>query len=336
MKEALLYEKLDDKKVRCFLCSHRCTVAPGAFGVCGVRQNNDGFLYTHVYGSLISSHVDPIEKKPLYHFLPGSQSFSIATIGCNFQCGFCQNWEISQARTRDGIMLHGDEVSCDQVVQTALEHECQSISYTYTEPTIFFEYALDIARLAKEKGLYNNFVTNGYMTEDCLMMVRPYLHAANVDLKFFRDESYRRICGATLEPVLETIRLMHALGIWLEITTLIVTGENDSEEEMRELAEFIAGIDKNIPWHISRFHPDYKFLEQKATPEATLKKVKDIGHKAGLTYIYVGNVWGWGSDTLCPQCHRVLIKREMFSILENHIIGGKCSYCQADIAGIFS
>jgi len=336
MKEALLYEKLENKLVRCRLCSHQCKIAEQKFGFCGVRQNRDGVLYSCVYGKPIALHVDPIEKKPLYHFLPGSASFSIATIGCNFHCGFCQNWEISQAKAKGADSFAQDEVSPQEIVQAALKNECASISYTYTEPTIFFEYALDIAKLAKEKGLYNNFVTNGYMSRECLEMIQPYLDAANVDLKFFRDEAYKKICGARLQPVLDSIKLMHQLGIWVEVTTLVVPGENDSEEELRAIAEFLAGVDKNIPWHISRFHPDFQFTGHEATPVETLKKAGEFGRQAGLTYIYVGNVYGFGNDTYCPNCKKLLVKREIFSVLENNLKEGKCAFCNTKIRGWFS
>ncbi len=335
MKEALLYEKLDDKLVHCFLCSHQCRIADKKFGICGVRQNIDGVLYTHVYAKPCAMHVDPIEKKPLYHFLPGSSAFSIATIGCNFQCGFCQNWQISQTRVKDGAGAGEEEALPQEIVKLALRNNCKSISYTYTEPTIYFEYAFETAKLAKEKGLYNNFVTNGYMTKECLEMARSYLDAANVDLKFFKDESYRKICKARLAPVLDSIRLMHELGIWVEVTTLVVPQENDSEEELRGIAGFLAGVDKNIPWHVSRFHPDYKFTDHEPTPEATLKKAQEIGQEAGLNYIYAGNVFGWGNDTYCPGCKNLLVKREAFSVLENNIKDGKCAFCKVVIPGVF-
>jgi len=337
MREALLYEKLDNQLVHCYLCSHHCRIANGKFGFCGVRQNIDGILYTHVYGKIISSHVDPIEKKPLYHFLPGSFSFSIATIGCNFRCGFCQNWEISQSNIRDGAAFGStDTVAVEEVVKAAVENKCESISYTYTEPTIFFEYALDVARIAKEKGLYNNFVTNGYMTPEAIAMIKPYLDAANVDLKFFTESTYKKICAASLSPVLDSIRFMRKLNIWVEITTLVVPGENDSQEELEGIAQFIASVDTDMPWHISRFHPDYKFTGYPATPEATLKKAQETGYKAGLKYIYIGNVIGFGNDTHCPNCKKLLIKREIFNVLENNIKEGKCIYCRTPIPGVFS
>ena len=334
-KEALLYEKLENKIVHCYLCNHYCKIAESKFGFCGVRQNLGGVLYTHAYGKVIAAHIDPIEKKPLYHFLPGSYSFSIATIGCNFRCGFCQNWDISQRSFRDEDILGGGRLSPQEIVKEAIENNCHSISYTYTEPTIFFEYAFETAKLAKEKGLYNNFVTNGYMTQEAIRMIKPYLDAANVDLKFFREDSYKKICAGSLEPVLNSIRFMKELGIWVEVTTLVVTGENDSEEELGDIAKFIASTDKNMPWHVSRFHPDYHFTQRSATPEATLKKAQEIGQRAGLTYIYVGNVYGWGNDTICPNCHKTLIKRDVFSVLGYNIKGNLCSFCNVVIPGVF-
>ena len=332
MKEALFYEKLDKGLVGCFLCAHFCRIKNGKFGFCGVRQNIGGVLFTHSYGKVVATGVDPVEKKPLYHFLPGSSSFSIATAGCNFRCGFCQNWQISQASDKNERM---EIVPPDKIVEAALENKCRSISYTYTEPTIFFEYAFDIAKLARAKGLRNIFVTNGYMAEEPLKLIGPYLDAANVDLKFFKEVSYRKICKAGLKPVLDSIRLMHELGVWVEITTLVIPGENDSDEELKDIAGFIAGIDKNIPWHVSRFYPDYKFTGHKLTPESILEKAQKIGEGAGLNFIYVGNVSGFGNDTYCPGCKKLLLKRELFSILDDNIKEGKCSFCSEVVPGIF-
>jgi len=335
MKEALLYEKLDAKAVHCYLCSHHCRITNQKFGFFGVRENIDGVLYTHAYGNVASAQVDPIEKKPLYHFLPGSSSFSIATFGCNFHCGFCQNWEISQQTFKNGAQLGEDEFSPADIVEEALKNGCQSIAYTYTEPTIFFEYAYATAKIAKEKGLSNIFVTNGYMTRECLDLARPFLDAANVDLKFFNDSAYKKVCAGSLKPVLDSIRLMKEYGIWVELTTLIIPGENDSEEELSGIARFIADVDKNMPWHISRFHPDYKFTEYGPTPEDTLKKALNIGLQAGLNFIYIGNVSGWGNDTYCPACKKRLIKREYFNILEYNMKENKCIYCQEKLPGRF-
>ncbi|MCX5687255.1 MAG: AmmeMemoRadiSam system radical SAM enzyme [Candidatus Omnitrophica bacterium] len=333
MKEAMLYEKLRDGKTHCYLCSHCCKIISGRFGLCGVRQNLDGKLYTLVYGDIIAKQVDPIEKKPLYHFLPGSTSYSIATIGCNFKCSFCQNWGISQLSKKDN-KISGREVKPADIVKDAKLANCKSISYTYTEPTIFFEYAYDIATLAKKEGLYNNFVTNGYMSTEAIETIKPYLDSANIDLKGFSEEFYQKFCQAHLNPVLESIRTMKRLGIWVEITTLIIPGENDSEKDLTGIAEFIASAGKEIPWHISRFHPDYKYLDASPTPVETLKKAKAIGEKAGLNYIYLGNVLE-GNDTYCHSCRNLLIKRIGFDVVQNKIVDSKCPECRAKIAGVF-
>lgn len=335
MKEAMLYRSLAEGKVSCFLCGHRCEIADSKFGICGVRQNKDGKLYTHVFGEVIAAHVDPIEKKPLYHFLPGTTSFSIATIGCNFRCPFCQNWQISQSTKRDGPGESGYRLLPEQIVKEAKARGSQSISYTYTEPTIFFEYAYETAKLAKEEGLANVFVTNGYMTAEALKTIEPYLDACNVDLKSFREEFYKKICRAHLEPVLESIRLMKKWNIWIEVTTLVVPGENDGEEELAKIARFIHDIDPEIPWHISRFHPDYQYTDSRATPIETLRKAYEIGKREGLHYIYIGNVWGEAEDTLCPHCRRVLIPRQGYFIGKIKLEGSTCPYCGGAIAGVF-
>jgi len=334
MREAMLWRLLEEGRVECFLCSHRCLIAPAKFGVCGVRENLQGKLVTHVYGEVIAAHIDPIEKKPLYHFLPGTTSFSIATMGCNFRCPFCQNWQISQAGKKDKG-FGGQAISPEEIVRAAKKRGCRSISYTYTEPTIFFEYAYDTARLAREAGLANVFVTNGYMTAEALRTIQPYLDAANVDLKAFRDATYKKVCGARLEPVLDSIRLMRGLGIWLEVTTLVVPGMNDGDEELAAIARFIASVSPEIPWHISRFHPDYKYTQAPATPVETLRKAAALAKEAGLKFIYIGNVWGESEATFCPQCGKVLIRRSGFSVEENRTRGGKCPSCGSPVAGVF-
>ena len=289
MQEAMFYNKAKGKEAQCYLCAHNCKIALGQFGFCGVRQNIQGVLNTLVYAQVIAANVDPIEKKPLYHFLPGSMSFSIATKGCNFRCGFCQNWQISQASGQNKAREVYKMIP-ERIVEEAKKNHCQSISYTYTEPTIFFEYAYDIAKVAKQAGLKNIFVTNGYMSREALETISPYLDAANIDLKSFREKFYVENCKGHLQPVLDSIKLAKKLGVWIEITTLIIPGHNDSASELSDIAGFIASVGKDIPWHISRFHPDYHFLNQKLTPIETLKKAEDLGKKAGLDHVYLGNV----------------------------------------------
>lgn len=333
MKEALLYKRLEGKKVSCFLCAHHCLIEDGGFGICQVRKNQDGTLYTFAYGSVAAANIDPIEKKPLFHMLPGSKSYSIAAVGCNFACGFCQNWQISQKKEADKLAVAFHQMLPEEIVASAIRYKCRSISYTYTEPTIFFEYALETAKLAKEKGLYNIFVTNGYMTKDALLMIKPYLDAANVDLKYFNEESYRKVCGAKLAPVLETISLMHKMGIWIEVTTLVVPGENDSKEELKGIASFLAGIGKEIPWHISRFHPDYKMTDLEPTPLEKLKEALAIGKDAGLYYVYVGNVLE-EDRTYCYGCKKTLISRFGFEVIENNLENGLCPGCKRKLEGV--
>ncbi len=333
--KAMLWEPLAGKKAHCYLCAHHCRISEGDFGFCGMRQNTEGELFTFAYGTVIAGHVDPIEKKPFYHFLPGSRAFSIATIGCNFRCGFCQNWTISQSSKKDGG-TEGSPLTPEEAVRRALENDCRSISYTYTEPTIFFEYAYDTARIAREKGLYNNFVTNGYMTKQAVEKIAPYLDAANVDLKFFSDASYREMCKGTLGPVLDSIQNLKKNGVWVEVTTLIIPGKNDSEKELRDIAGFLAKTGRDIPWHISRFHPDYKFTDTPATPADTLKKAGRIGREEGLEYVYLGNVHPCG-DTVCPECGAVLIERAGFAAAKTRDLseGGKCGRCGRAIEGVW-
>ncbi|MFZ7112025.1 MAG: AmmeMemoRadiSam system radical SAM enzyme [Desulfatiglandales bacterium] len=335
LKEARLYEAMEDHRIHCLLCNHHCAIKDSKFGFCGVRQNREGKLYTYAYGETVAAHTDPIEKKPLYHFLPGTNSFSIATAGCNFRCGFCQNWQISQILPREESLLSGRHLLPHEIVRKAEEEHCRSIAYTYTEPTIFFEYAYDTAVLAQEKGLYNVFVTNGFMTVEALKTIHPYLDACNVDLKFFRDDLYRKSCHGHLDPVLTAIRTIKELGIWLEITTLVIPGENDDEEQLSGIAHFIADVDPDIPWHISRFHPDYQYGDLSATPPATLKEAYALGKEAGLRYLYVGNVPQEYTETLCPKCHRPLIRRRGFFVEKNEVKGAACPVCGENIAGVF-
>jgi pyruvate formate lyase activating enzyme len=333
--EAMLYSSLEEEAVVCSLCTHRCRIAPDKYGLCGVRQNRSGRLISLVYGDIIAAHVDPIEKKPLYHVYPGSLSFSIATRGCNFRCRFCQNWQISQSSKREDKTASGRSFAPGDVIKAAKAQNCRSIAYTYTEPTIFFEYAYDTARLATAEGLANVFVTNGYMTPEALETVHPYLDACNVDLKSFREDFYRKMCGAHLEPVLESIREMRKLGIWVEVTTLVIPGQNDSEGELTDIARFISEVDPVIPWHISRFHPDYEYTSAPPTPPETLRRAFRIGRREGLEYIYIGNIRGESEDTACPSCGKRLIERSGFVVSRMQLEGGRCRFCGHSVAGLF-
>ena len=345
MHEARLWESLKngsggdkDKgkgKVKCNLCNFRCIIAEGKRGVCGVRENRGGTLYSLNYGRLIAQSVDPVEKKPFFHFQPGSLSYSIATVGCNFRCLHCQNADISQMPRESGDIM-GNVVPFGDVVQGALDSGCKNISYTYTEPTIFFEYAQDCARLASEKGLKNVFVTNGYMTPECLAELDGTLHAANVDVKSSSESFYKLVCGARLKPVLESVEEMLKLGIWVEVTTLIIPGHNDSEKDLRGVAGWLASLDKAVPWHISAFYPTYKLLDAPPTPVSTLNMAREIGFSEGLRYVYTGNVpSGPGDDTFCYDCKETLIKRRGFSVRKNRLKEGKCPACGAVIDGVW-
>ncbi len=337
MKEALLYEKLPGGEVRCNLCHHRCRIPPGKSGLCGVRRNREGTLYTLVYDKIIARHVDPIEKKPLFHFLPGSLSYSIATVGCNFQCDFCQNYEISQFPRHYGYVT-GEALPPEKIVAEALASGSRSISYTYTEPTVYFELAYDCARLASEKGLRNVFVSNGYMTQETLDTIHPHLHGANIDLKAFREEFYRKHCKARLKPVLETLKHLKRLGVWLEVTTLLIPGENDDPEELRDIARFIKEeLGPETPWHVTRFYPTYRLLTRPPTPVELLQKAYEIGRKEGLKYVYTGNVPGdRGENTYCWSCDQLLIERFGFRIIRNELTPeGTCPRCGAKIDGIW-
>ncbi|OHB83026.1 MAG: AmmeMemoRadiSam system radical SAM enzyme [Planctomycetes bacterium RIFCSPHIGHO2_02_FULL_38_41] len=334
MKEAMFFEKLENKKVRCNLCRHHCVIANGKKGICRVRENQEGILYSLVYRKLISDNIDPIEKKPLYHFYPGTTSFSIATVGCNFRCLNCQNYEISQL-PKDHEQIIGRDIAPEKIVEDALSYNCKSISYTYTEPTIFFEYAYEVAKIASSKSIKNVFVTNGYITRGALKEIKPYLHAANIDLKSFSNETYKKICGAKLEEVLDCIRSYKEMGIWIEITTLIIPEVNDSISELKQIANFICSVGPEIPWHVSRFYPRYRLIEKPPTPIELLSTAHQIGIDAGLRYVYEGNVPGdGGENTYCYKCKKLLIKRYGYQILINNIVNQKCSACDTPIDGV--
>jgi pyruvate formate lyase activating enzyme len=336
MKEASFYKKLSDTLIQCNLCSHQCSIKEGCFGLCGVRENKRGVLYTYSYGNIAAVNVDPVEKKPLYHFLPGSKTFSFACAGCNFKCAFCQNWQISQNPFFLGINYSKNILSAEDLVEGALKEDCRSLSYTYTEPTIFFEYAYDVAKIAKKHKLRNIFVTNGYIKEEPLRKIVPYLDAVNIDLKFFKENSYKKFCNASLSAVLSSIELFKSLCLWVEVTTLVIPGVNDSKKELRGIADFIVRTDPNIPWHISRFYPNYQLAGYPITLEERLKEAQGIGLEAGVKFVYTGNVHGWGEDTLCPYCGKILIKRDGFRIEEYNIVSGSCKFCQKVTPGVFS
>jgi len=332
----MFYSAEPEGKVRCSLCHHRCLIPGGKTGKCGVRKNSGGTLYSLVYGRVIAAHVDPIEKKPLFHVHPGSLSFSVATVGCNFTCRHCQNADSSQM-PRDQHVIQGHDLPPEKAVRMARESGCRSISYTYTEPTIYFEYAYDTALLAAEAGLPNIFVTNGYPSPQALRKIAPFLTAANVDLKAFRNDFYRRICGAKLAPVLETLKLYRELGIWLEVTTLIIPGENDSDRELGEIAAFIAGeLGVHVPWHVSAFQPRYHLTNHPRTPAKTLRRACRIGRDAGLRYVYEGNIPGEGEDTSCPSCSATVLTRTGFRVRENRLRDGRCPDCDGAVEGIWT
>jgi len=336
MREALFYEKLPHDAVRCDLCRHRCRIAPGMRGICRVRENRSGRLMSLVYGRIVADHVDPVEKKPLFHVLPGTTSYSIATVGCNFHCLHCQNHSIAQYEPGPASEVPGQPRTPEQIVEQAVRNGCRSISYTYTEPTIFCEYALDCARLASAAGLKNIFVTNGYITTQALDALAPFVDAANIDLKGFTNDFYQRVAGARLDEVLACIRDYRRHGIWIEITTLVIPGENDTDEQLNGIARFIADeLGRDVPWHVSRFFPQYRMTEREATPHASLARAVEAGHRAGLLFLYVGNVAGGCESTKCPACGATVIKRAGFQMIDNRLVENACPECAAELPGIF-
>ncbi len=358
LREALHSERLPDGRVHCRLCPHECRISDGVIGACGVRVNHHGTLFTLVYDRVAAHHVDPIEKKPLFHFFPGSSAYSIATVGCCLRCTYCQNWEMSQwpkthlgrktewddgtacpggcaalARMTDAIP--GYPTTPDGLVDAAVRSGARSIAYTYTEPTIFFELAFDTAVRARGAGLKNVFVTSGFTSEAPLRQIAPVLDAVNVDLKFFREESYTHISRARLAPVLEAIRLYHALDVWVEVTTLVIPGVNDSDEELGSIARFIRSVGAEIPWHVTQFYPTYEMLDRPPTPVETLRRARRIGLDAGLRYVYEGNVPGEGGEcTRCYACDALLIERYGHTVIANAINDGRCPRCRATIDGV--
>jgi pyruvate formate lyase activating enzyme len=355
MHEARHYTALADGKVHCTLCPHDCHIPDGARGACAVRYNRGGRLYTLVYDKVVARELDPVEKKPLFHFHPGSTAYSIGTVGCSMRCAFCQNWQISQwakehlpkgghKEEQELICppladleqaVPGEPVTPAGIVDAALAAGASALAYTYTEPTIFYELAYDTALLAREKGLKNIFVSNGFITEAPLRELAGVLDAVNVDLKFFREESYRHISRARLAPILEAIRLYHELGVWLEVTTLVIPGVNDSDKELRDIADFVRSVGEEVPWHVSQFYPAWKMRDLPVTPAETLERAARIGREAGLRYVYEGNVPGSpGENTNCYRCGTLLIERYGFHLRTNRIRDGACPECGEKIDGI--
>ncbi|MDP2894864.1 MAG: AmmeMemoRadiSam system radical SAM enzyme [Sulfurimonas sp.] len=335
---AWLSKKLEGK-ILCEACAHVCKLDEGEYGICGVRRVEDGELKLLVYGIAAAVNIDPVEKKPMFHFLPKTKAFSVGTVGCNFSCKFCQNFDISQYPKEHFHKIAGHELLPEKIVELAIENGCDSIAYTYNEPIVFFEYTYDTAKLAHEKGLKNIYVTSGYETRKAIDLLAPYVEGMNIDIKSFSDEFYKEICGARLKPVLEAVKYAHEKGIWIEITTLLIPDKNDSDEEIRAIAKFIAEVDKSMPWHLSAFHPTYKMLDVPRTPESTLLRAYKIGQEEGLKYVYIGNVDNEDYEsTYCPSCKKKVIERSgnIGQYVTNELDeNGKCPYCGYKLEGVW-
>lgn len=333
-EEAMYFKKLEDNKVQCTLCPHFCFLKDGQTGKCKVRTNIAGDLHTLVMGKVVAAHTDPIEKKPLYHFLPGTSAFSIATAGCNLSCKFCQNWEISQSAPED---IRGYEASPEEVVEKAIAEGAKSIAYTYTEPTVFYEYMLKTAKLAHEKGLKNIWVTAGFINEEPLLNLIPYLDAANVDLKAFSDDFYKEYSAARLDPVLNTLKTLHENNVWLEITNLVIPGLNDSDDDIKNLCNWIVeNLGTDYPLHFSRFFPRYKMSDKAPTPVETLIRARKIAKETGIKHIYIGNVVMEGADdTICPSCGTAAVSREGYTVTDFAVKAGSCLKCNTKLAGVW-
>ncbi len=335
MKEVYLYKKLKNGKVKCRNCAHYCMISQDDRGICRVRENQDGKLFALNYGKIIARGVDPIEKKPLFHFLPGTKTYSIAAEGCNFRCGNCQNWRISQTiRNPEILEISGEKITSHEIVRIAQKTKCPSIAYTYTEPTIFSEFALDTMKIAKSNGLKNIFVSNGFMSKESAKMLIPYLDANNIDIKSFSDEFYQKNCGGKLAPILETAKLMKKSGVWVEITTLAIPKLSDSEEMFSAIAKFICDkLGSETPWHISAFSGaiSWKLQNIPDTPYKTLEIAYEIGKTAGLKYVYAGNFPGSAlENTFCPKCSELCIARSGYNI-SRYDKDGKCPKCLTDL-----
>jgi pyruvate formate lyase activating enzyme len=334
-KEALYYLKLDHQNVKCVLCPRRCVIAPGKRGFCGVRENQKGELVTLVYAKPCSLHIDPIEKKPLFHVLPGSQAFSLATVGCNLRFKFCQNWQISQASPED---VAADDVLPQALIARVRESGTNVIAYTYTEPTIYYEYMLDIARLARKAGIKNVMHSAGFINEEPLRALAPYLDAANIDLKGFNERFYGEMTLGNLGDVLRTLKILKESGVWVEITNLILPGLNDDPAEIRKMCVWIKeNLGERTPLHFSRFWPMHKLMHLSPTPVETLRSARAIAQEAGLKYVYIGNVPGLEAEnTFCPGCGKVVIGRSGYVITAMHVVNGQCEFCGEKIDGVWT
>ena len=333
----LHWEPKQKNIVQCQLCPHYCTLIPNQIGKCGVRINHNGTLFSNVLDKCISTHVDPIEKKPLYHFHPGSKAYSLATMGCNFSCDWCQNWQISQLPSINGIVF-GESISAKTHIHQALKSKCDSIAYTYTEPTVFYEYALNIMKHAQEAHLHNIFVTNGFIAPNALKDLLPHLSAANIDLKAFSNTTYQKHINGRLEPVLEAMRIMKKAGVWIEITTLLIPTINDSNEEILAMAKFIHDeLGADTPWHLSRFLPQHRLKHLHPTSLGALKRAKQIAKNIGIQHVYIGNVASEPTHTYCVNCNKILVQRTGYATyLPTPIKNNNCPHCGESIQGHWS
>ncbi len=331
-RPARYHEKLPDNVVRCHVCPHNCIIHEGRSGICYTRVNFQGDLYTIAYGNPCSLAVDPIEKKPLFHFFPGAKIYSMATAGCNFRCLNCQNWQISQSPPEE---LDHYDLMPGEVVEQAIHHDTKMIAFTYTEPTVFYEYMFDTAKVAHEKGLKTVIVSNGYVNEQPLLDLCPYLDAANIDLKCFDDKIYQKLDGGRLQPVLDTLKTLKEKGVWLEITNLLVPTYTDNPELIQAMCDWlVANNFADTPLHFSRFFPTYKLEHLPPTSESILIQAKEIAVKAGLKYVYIGNTPSLhGENTYCPNCKRMVVERIGYSVTKNYIQDGKCGFCGVSVAG---
>jgi pyruvate formate lyase activating enzyme len=334
-REARYYRKLDGGAVQCVLCPNFCSIGEGGRGICRVRRNRGGALYTLVYGAPCAVHVDPIEKKPFFHVLPGTRSYSISTVGCNMRCVFCQNWQISQAAPEESVSY---DLPPEKVVEGALQNDCATIAFTYTEPTVFYEYMLDIAKLAKEEGVKCVMHSCGYINPDPLRELCRYLVAVDIDLKGFSEEFYRKLGQGHLAPVLETLKVLKEEGVWIEITNLLIPGENDEPALIRSMCKWIKdNLGDEVPLHFSRFYPAYKLQNLPPTPIETVERSRKIALEMGLKYVYVGNIPGHpGESTFCPNCKKMVLQRLGYTVMSNNIVKGKCKFCGYEIKGVWS